>query len=1117
VTDSLPPRSPAAGGLGLTQAELLSQALDSLPAYVSFVDAELRYRWVNKRYEEWFRVPRERIVGRSMRELMSPEQFALAEPYARRALAGEPVHYEAEFAAPGGSRIFEVSYIPSGRGQGFHVLSVDRTEERRAERGKRESEKRFATAVSNLPGAVYRARIGEPWLMEYASHGIEALTGYPGSAFLGPSPPRRYGDLILPEDRARVIAEVQAAARAGRAYAVEYRIRHQDGSVRWVHDSGQPTGVTEGAGIWVEGVGVDITDHKRAEQALRESEARFRALVEGVPDLIFLLSEDGVFLDCHAAREEQLVLPREQFLGRRVTEVFEPELAERFRRGIAESSAGKRLVQIEYPLQFWGEQRQFECRIVPCGAHRLLGIVRDVTDRARRDEALRQVAEGVSAATGAEFFRSVVVHLAGVLQADYVLVATVVAEQQDRVRTQAVFGHGQLMDTFEYPLRGTPCERVISQNLCAFAAGVRERFPEDRILAQMGAEAYVGTPLLDSAGRALGLIAAVWTRRMENTDFAESLMRIFAARAAAELERLKAEESLRLAARVFETAAEGIIVLDAQERILSVNRAFCEISRYGREEVLGQSVSILRPELRGEPFFKDIARALAESGQWQGEMWNRRKDGSPLPSWVSVSAVRDQAGQLLNLVCILNDISSLKESQQRLEQLANYDSLTGLPNRNLLQDRVNHGMEKARRNRERLALLYLDLDNFKSVNDTLGHDAGDRLLAQVAARLRQCARDRDTVARLGGDEFVVVLDEVADPQQAARMADRVAERFREPFAIEGQQQVVSFSLGIALYPDDGADLASLMRHADLALYRAKEYGRSCYRFFTEDMNVQAFERKFMEAGLQRALERGELAVHYQPVVEIASGRIAAVEALLHWQHPDMGLLPSSRFLPAAEKSGLIVRVGAWSLNAAFRLAAAWSKEGLTGVRMVVNLSPRQLQDPGIVRVVREALGESGALPDLLELDLPESVVARDPAETIATIELLRKLGVRLAIDNFGTGSCSLALLRRVPVDALKIDRSLVRDFPANPGNDSIVRGIISLAKAYNLKVTAEGVETAAQREALLAAGCDYAQGYLYSTALAGPQLAKALSWGTLAPSFLARMFRAEDPSPAGNS
>lgn len=1111
------PRPPAAGSTSRTQFELLSEALDALPAYVSFVDSELRYRWVNRHYEEWFRQPRERIVGRTLQELMSPEQFTLTEPYARRALAGETVHYEVEVPAPGGSRIFEVSYVPSEAGRGFHVLSVDRTEERQNELAREESEQRYTTVVNHLPGAVYRARLGETWTIDYVSDGIAALTGYPATAFIGPSPAKRYEDLILPEDRYRVNAEVDAAATTGRAYAVEYRIRHRDGSVRWVHDSGQPAGGAEGGGPWVEGVGVDITDHKRAEQALRESEARFRALVEGVPDLIFLLSEEGVFLDCHAAREEQLVLPREQFLGRKVTDVFEPELADQFRRGIAESCAGKRLVQIEYPLQIWGEQRQFECRIVPCGARRLLGIVRDVTDRARRDQALRQVAEGVSAATGAEFFRSVVVHLAGVLKADYVLVGTVVPDKEDRVRTLAVFGHGATMEPFEYELHGTPCERVVSQNLCAFAAGVRDRFPEDRVLAQMGAEAYVGAPLLDSNGRALGLIAAIWTKRLDHTEFAEPLLRIFAARAAAELERLRAEEGLRLAARVFETAAEGIIVLDAQERILSVNRAFCEISGYAREEVLGQSASILRPGLHGETFFKDIARPLAESGQWQGEMWNRRKDGSPLPSWVSVSAVRDQAGQVVNLVCILNDISSLKESQQRLEQLANHDSLTGLPNRNLLQDRVNHGMDKARRNRERLALLYLDLDNFKIVNDTLGHDAGDRLLVQVAARLRQCARDRDTVARLGGDEFVVVLDEVSDPQQAARMADRVAEHFREPFVIEGQQQVVSFSLGIALYPDDGNDLPTLLRNADLALYRAKEYGRSCYRFYTEDMNVQAFERKFMEAGLQRALERGELAVHYQPVVELASGRITAVEALLHWQHPDMGLLQSSRFLPAAEKSGLIVPVGTWSLNAAFRRAAAWGKEGLGGIRVVVNLSPRQLQDPGIVRVVRDALAESGALPDSIELDLPESVVARDPAETIATIELLRKMGVRLSIDNFGVGTCSLALLRRLPIDGIKIDRSLVRDFPANSGNAAIVRGIISLAKAYNLRVTAEGVETTTQREALLAAGCDFAQGYLYSAALADPQMTRALSWGTLAPSFLARMFPGNVPTTVGNA
>jgi diguanylate cyclase (GGDEF)-like protein/PAS domain S-box-containing protein len=1082
---------------GPAQAELLAQALDALPAYVSFVDSELRYTWVNRRYEDWFKLPRERIVGRSLRELMSPEQFALVEPHARQALAGQSVRYEAEITAPGGgSQIFEVSYIPSGGG--FHVLSVDRTEERRAAQALRESRERYATVVSHLPGAVYRSHVGNYWRTEYVSDGIEALTGYPACDFLGPHPARAFVDLILPEDRAKVDAEVEALLRAGPAYAMEYRIRHRDGSLRWVYDSGQRVG-EDGAGAWVEGLGVDITAHKLAEHALRESEARFRALVEGVPDLIFLLTEDGVFLDCHAAHEEELLLPREKFLGRNVAEVFEPGLAGRFRALIAEASAGQRVVQTEYPLEVGGEPRRYECRIVPCGAQRLLSIVRDVTERARRDEALRQVAEGVSAATGTEFFRSVVAHLAGVLKADYVLVGTVVGEQQERVRTLAVFGNDALAENFEYTLDGTPCQQVVTQSLCAFASGVQDRFPRDAMLGQMGAQAYVGTPLLDSAGRALGLMAAIWTQPFESTAFAESLLRIFAARAAAELERLKAEEGLRLAARVFETAGEGIIVLDAAERIISVNRAFCEISGYSREEVAGQNAGILRSGLHGESFFEDIRHALAMSGQWQGEMWSRRKDGSPLPIWVSVSAVRDQAGSLVNMVCILNDISSLKESQQRLEQLANFDSLTGLPNRNLLQDRVRHGMDKARRNRQRLALLYLDLDNFKAVNDTFGHDAGDLLLAQVGARLRKCVRDQDTVARLGGDEFVVVLDEVSDPQQAARMADRVAEHFHQPFDLLGRELAVTFSLGIALYPDDGADLPALLRGADLALYRAKEYGRSCYRFYTEDMNIQAFERQLMETSLRRALERSEFALYYQPVVELASGQITGFEALLHWQHPDMGLLPPSRFLPVAESTGLVLPIGTWALQAACRQAAAWGAQGHTRLRVTVNLSPRQLQDRDLVRAVQDAIAASGVRPGQIELDLPESAVLNETADITATLQELRKLGVRLSIDDFGAGRCSLFLLRRLPMNGLKIDRSLVRELATNPDTASIVSALIGLARSFNLQVTAEGVETNAQREMLLAEGCQLAQGYLYAPALAAQHAENALATGRLGP------------------
>ncbi len=1089
-------------GASLSDAELLAAALDAMTAYVSFVDADLRYRWVNKQYEQWFHLPRETILGRSLREVMSPEQFALVEPYARQALAGQSVRYEAEFPAPGGGvQVFDVSYIPAPGGQGFHVLSLDRTEERRAARALRESEERYAALVNHLPGAVYRSRVDSEWSVEYISDGVETLTGYPAGDFTASPPVRAFRDLIHPEDLPRVEQEVRTAFAAGTPYEAEYRIRHRDGVLRWVYDKGQATPAPDGSQLLVEGVGVDITGRKLAEAALRESEARFRALIEGVPDLIFLLSSEGVFLDCHAAQPEQLLAPKEAFLGRHLNEIFAPELAERFLALIRDANAKGRLQQTEYPLEVKDETRQYECRVVPCGEGRVLSLVRDVTERSRRDQAMRQIAEGVSAATGAEFFRSLVNHLAGVLRADCVIVGKLVGDRAQRLRTLAVFADGAVGQDFEYELPGTPCEQVLSRSLCCYPAGVQARFPLDRQLVEMGAEAYVGTPLTDSSGNTLGLLAALWRKPMESGETAESLLRIFAVRAAAELERLRAEEGSRLAARVFETAAEGILVTDAEQRVVSLNSAFSKTTGYREAELIGKSLAPLRSGLHGDDFFEEVHRQVSENGQWQGEMWNRRKDGTAFPAWISISAVRDAEGNIVNFVFILNDISSLKDSQRRLEQLANFDSLTGLPNRNLFQDRFAHGTDKARRQRARLALLFLDLDNFKLVNDTLGHHAGDRLLAGVAQRLRESVRDQDTVARLGGDEFVVMLDEVKEPQQAARMAERVVERFNEPFDLDGREHFVAFSMGIALFPDDGESLPVLLRNADLALYRAKEYGRNSFRFFTDDMNVQAFERQFLENSLVIALEKGQFVPRYLPLVETATGRIVGMEALMHWNQPDMGPMPPSRFIAVAEQSGLIVRIGAWMLKAACCQAAVWHSAGHRDLRLCVNLSPRQLRQGGLVDSVREALDASGVRPQNVELDIPESAVMQP--EVGGTLQELRRLGVRIAIDDFGTGYSSIPQLRKLPIDTLKIDYSLVRDLPANPDAVSTVMAIAAMAKNLKLRVVAEGVENLAQRDFLLKAGCELAQGFLYSPALPEGKAGELLQGRTLGPPVVA--------------
>ena len=433
-----------------------------------------------------------------------------------------------------------------------------------------------------------------------------------------------------------------------------------------------------------------------------------------------------------------------------------------------------------------------------------------------------------------------------------------------------------------------------------------------------------------------------------------------------------------------------------------------------------------------------------------------------------------------------------RAAEQRLAQLAQYDALTGLPNRTLFQDRLAQAIARAHRNEGRLALLFLDLDRFKEINDSLGHEAGDRVLREAGARLRQNLREGDSVARLGGDEFTVILEDVADAEQVRGVAKKLQRAFVEPVAFAGRDLFVTLSTGIALYPDDGADTDTLLKHADTAMYQAKNEGRDNFQFYAAAMSDAAHARLSMEGSLRQALERGEFVLHYQPVVRLASGEISSVEALLRWRHPHEGLLPPGRFISAAEQNGLIVPIGAWVLQEACAQTARWQAAGLRPLRVAVNISARQFRKPGLADTVRGALRAAALQPQWLMLEITESLLMENPAASGAVLEALKELGAHMALDDFGTGYSSLAYLKHLPLDVIKIDRSFVRDIPADADDAAIVRATIGLAASLGMLTTAEGVETREQLAYLQAHGCRYGQGFLFSPAVEADALAVML-------------------------
>ncbi len=560
---------------------------------------------------------------------------------------------------------------------------------------------------------------------------------------------------------------------------------------------------------------------------------------------------------------------------------------------------------------------------------------------------------------------------------------------------------------------------------------------------------------------------------------------------ALEEERHQADEKLRIDSLVFEESDQAIVICDAANRIVSVNRAFSAITGYELEEVRGRNPGLLSSGKHEREFYRKLWAILNESGYWSGEIWNRRKNGKIYPEWLSINAVRDKGAAITHYVGIFSDTTELKATADRVRHLAHHDALTGLPNRIMLTGWLKHALARASRAGSELAVMFLDLDHFKLVNDTLGHTVGDELLKATAGRLAGCVRSADMVARLGGDEFVIVLDDVTDSQDAVTVAQKIIDALAQPLILEQHELVVTPSIGIGLYPDDGGDAETLIKHADVAMYRAKERGRNNYQLFTADMHVRAFERLAMENSLRRALERNEFLLHYQPQVDLGSRRIIGMEALLRWRQPE-GLIPPAQFIPIAEEIGLIVPIGEWVLRTACARNKAWQDAGFAPLRVAVNLSARQFRLPNLVAMVRSALGDSGLAAQFLELEITESIAMDHIEETIAKLDELKAMGVSIAMDDFGTGYSSLGYLKRFPIDRLKIDRSFVRDITTDPDDATIAVSIISLAHAMRLGVVAEGVETEAQLAFLRQHGCDEIQGYYFSPPLAQEEFAALL-------------------------
>ena len=800
------------------------------------------------------------------------------------------------------------------------------------------------------------------------------------------------------------------------------------------------------------------------QKALRVTEQNYRLLAENSTDVISRHDTTGRFLFASPSAREIFGLPVNELFNTPLRDLCHPDdrlhIDQALERVVNLSTAETllyRCLGLNGKL-IWVEST-IKC-VVQKGLSRFTEIVinsRDVTERQEYQLAIDEIQRRNSA----------ILESAGE--------GVIGLDRDGRItfinaKGCELLGHpqeamvGQMAHELIHASRPNLSPHPIDQ--CLIARGLRERKvvqgDDDYFVRSDGTHFpvdYIGTPILTD-GQIEGMVLVF-------RDVTE---------------RRLIDDRLRQSDTVFENAAESIMMLDARGRIIAVNRAFCEITGYSSSEVLGHKASVLKSGRHTPDFYNEMWRKALEAGFWRGEIWNKRKDGEAFLQWGSMTAVRDEKGELRNYVAVFTDITQIKQAEEKLQFLASHDSLTGLPNRALLNDRLQHAVHQAQAHGRKLALAFIDFDHFKTINDTLGHAAGDTFLIEASQRLSQVVRRDDTLARWGGDEFVILLEQTGSPQQIAEWAERVLHTLSQPLALEGHDLVPAASMGICLFPQDGDTPSRLVRAADSAMYRAKQLGRNRFEFFTHQLTEDAELRFEMGWQIRKAIAADELLLYYQPQCASVDGHLIGYEALIRWQHPERGMISPAEFLPLADELGLIADIGDWVFRAACRQVVQWDSKLPDCVRISVNVAPVQLCMP-FVQKIQHVLEETGAPVHRLALEITEGAMERrDDARLV--LEALRNLGFAISVDDFGTGYSSLAHLRRLPIDCLKIDKSFIDGLPHNEYDLAIVRTILALGSSLNMKVIAEGAESAEQRDILTQLGVPSIQGYFFSRPLA---------------------------------
>ncbi len=902
---------------------------------------------------------------------------------------------------------------------------------------------------------------------------------------------------------------------------VSYQIRGFDGAWRWVHTRGKVTRrQADGKPLHVMGVTMDVGQHKSTEAALATAAQeidRKQAMLELLSDsvnrspvvaIVWSLAE-GWPVDFVTQNVSQWGYDRAELMasGLQYESLVHPDDLPRINREIAAHLAeGRDSYDQRYRLRaangrwMWLEDHTRIQRDAQGQVIRAHGMLTDVTEshiQQRAEQLERAFLEGMARGQDLKQLLTTLLTAFESLLTDTMCSVLLLDESGQRVRNLAA---PSLPDAYCQAIENAPIGPRAGS--CGTAAYRRETvvvadIATDPLWADYaplalahGLRACWSVPFKDSDGRVLGTFALYSREPRQPLPHEIKTLERTAHLTGLAVERAKDQATLSKLWLAVEQSPHSIVITDLQARIEYVNQAFVSATGYSVQEVLGQNPRLLQSGKTDPQQYTVMWEHLRAGKPWQGEFINRRKDGTEYTEAVRLSPVKQKDGTVTHILAVKEDITQRKEAEKQIHRLAYFDALTGLPNRLLLADRFSQALSMAQRQHEHMALLFLDLDHFKHINDTLGHPAGDAMLVETTRRLAGSVRAGDTLSRQGGDEFVLLLPD-CNALKAAHVAEKLMDSMTPVMHIEGHEMAMTLSIGIAIYPHDGSDFNALSKAADVAMYRAKEEGRNGYRFFTADMQARSERTLALENHLRRALDRGEFRLVYQPQVSLANGQLVGMEALLRWQHPTLGVVSPAEFIPMAESSGLILPIGEWVLRTAVKQLKVWMNQGLGSFTMAVNLSAVQFRDAELATRVAAVLQDEGLPPDCLELELTESVAMSDPLGAVVAMDQIHALGVHMAIDDFGTGYSSLSYLKRFKVDKLKIDRSFVQDITTDPDDKAIASAIIGLASSLGLRTIAEGVETPGQLAWLRLQGCDEAQGYFFSAPVGADEL---VSW-----------------------